>query len=74
MYRSSLAREVTIEGVSFGLKRPPLYSTIKDILKEYPRGQIFKVSRQCSVKAENSERPQWRIMTYHFIGDNTKCR
>ncbi|XP_003382551.1 PREDICTED: sacsin-like [Amphimedon queenslandica] len=29
-------------GDSFGLKRPPLCKLIKDILEEYPSGQIFK--------------------------------
>ena len=29
---------------SFGQRRPPLYEMIKNILREYPNGQIFKVS------------------------------
>jgi hypothetical protein len=29
---------------SFGPKRPPLYELIKNILREYPCGQIFKVN------------------------------
>ena len=29
---------------TFGQRRPPLYQLIKNILKEYPSGQIFKVS------------------------------
>ena len=31
-------------GESFGQRRPPLYEMIKNILREYPSGQIFKVS------------------------------
>ena len=31
-------------GESFGQRRPPLYEVIKNILREYPSGQIFKVS------------------------------
>ena len=30
-------------GESFGQRRPPLYEMIKNILREYPSGQIFKV-------------------------------
>ena len=33
----------TIEGKSFGQKRPPLSVIIKGILEKYPDGQIFKV-------------------------------
>ena len=32
------------DGESFGQRRPPLYEMIKNILREYPSGQIFKVS------------------------------
>ena len=36
--------EDTALGESFGQRRPPLYEMIKNILREYPSGQIFKVS------------------------------
>ena len=36
--------EDTALGESFGQRRPPLHEMIKDILREYPSGQIFKVS------------------------------
>ena len=36
--------EDTALGESFGQRRPPLYGMIKNILREYPSGQIFKVS------------------------------
>ena len=32
---------------SFGQKRPPLFMMIKNILREYPSGQIFKVFYCC---------------------------
>ena len=31
------------ESESFGQTRPPLYLIIKDILRDYPSGQVFKV-------------------------------
>ena len=34
---------------SFGQRVPPLYVDIKEILQEYPDGQIFKVESQASV-------------------------
>ena len=33
-----------LKGQTFGQKLPPLYKEIEDILKEYPSGQIFKVT------------------------------
>ena len=30
-------------GQGFGQKRPPLYHLIKNILRDYPSGQVFKV-------------------------------
>jgi hypothetical protein len=35
-------------GELFGQKRPPLYETIKNILRDYPSGQIFKVLYICT--------------------------
>ena len=35
-------------GEDFCIQNPPLYVTIRDILQEYPDGQIFKVSQNCS--------------------------
>lgn len=32
-----------LSGESFGQKRPPLYEMIRNILRDYPSGQIFKV-------------------------------
>ena len=36
---------MSVAGQGFGQKRPPLYHLIKNILKEYPSGQVFKVRR-----------------------------
>ena len=35
------------EEPGFGLTRPPLHVTIKQILDKYPDGQIFKVCSYC---------------------------
>jgi sacsin len=37
-------------GESFGQKRPPLYEMIKNILREYPSGQLFKVMARTSTE------------------------
>ena len=34
---------MSVTGQGFGQKRPPLYHLIKNILREYPSGQVFKV-------------------------------
>ena len=34
---------------SFGQRVPPLYVDIKEVLQEYPDGQIFKVESDTSV-------------------------
>ena len=34
---------MSVAGQGFGQKRPPLYHLIKNILREYPSGQVFKV-------------------------------
>ena len=34
---------MSVAGEGFGQKRPPLYHLIKNILREYPSGQVFKV-------------------------------
>ena len=39
---------MALRGKDFGQERPPLSVTIRDILREYPSGQIFKVSWICS--------------------------
>ena len=39
-----MAEDSDDDDAVFGPKNPPLYVTIKDILQEYPDGQIFKVS------------------------------
>ena len=38
-----MAEDSEDEDYTFGIKPPPLYITIKEILQEYPDGQIFKV-------------------------------
>ncbi len=36
---------------SFGQKVPPLYVEIKEVLQEYPDGQVFKVRASNNVRA-----------------------
>ena len=43
--RSSSDDDSEEEGGYFGQRLPPLSKAISDILKRYPDGQIFKVSR-----------------------------
>ena len=38
---------------SFGQKVPPLYIEIRDVLQEYPDGQIFKVQAVLTIKSIN---------------------
>ena len=37
---------------SFGQKVPPLYIEIRDVLQEYPDGQIFKVQAVLTIKSK----------------------
>ena len=37
---------MSVAGQGFGQKRPPLYHLIKNILREYPSGQVFKVRQK----------------------------
>ena len=37
----------------FGQRLPPLYVEIKEVLQEYPDGQVFKVRGNCSSASLN---------------------
>ena len=39
-----------LNGEDFGQRRPPLHEMIRNILREYPSGQIFKVSEYILTK------------------------
>ena len=47
-----------IDSNDFGQRLPPLYVEIKEVLQEYPDGQVFKVRGSCS-SASTVELPVW---------------
>jgi sacsin len=50
LVRMNMAESSGGIGESFGQKRPPLYEMIKNILREYPSGQLFKVMARTSTE------------------------
>ena len=50
-----------LSGESFGQKRPPLYEMIRNILRDYPSGQIFKVRSSHNIIDLFTIRDCWNV-------------